>query len=334
MYKNVHINGVGTYHPQKQLDNEYLIEHFKEYGVEEQARSIMDKLGREVRTLAERGETSVTMAVNAASQALINSGLSSSDIDMIISVSDTPEYLSPSCALLIKNQLKAENVSSVFDVNCNCIGMITGIDIASRYLKTDNKYKRVLVVGSFLISSLYRQDDIMLFGSAGDGAAAVILERKDEEDERGLLGSRMFTDDSYYWTITMPRCGISNISDTNIEPEDKKALWKPFKLGFLSEKWSELITKLLHEHGYEPKDVNHYFMSQLSKVGIELTLEKLGCDISKSTFVGNKYGYTGCTSPIMALDDRLKYKKFNKDDIVIFCSIAAGYSLGALLYKW
>ena len=91
MYKNVHIIGVGTYHPKKQLENLYFIEHFKKYGIEDHARGLMNKLGREIRTLAEKGETSVTMAVEASSQALDNAGLSAKDIDMIISVSDTPE---------------------------------------------------------------------------------------------------------------------------------------------------------------------------------------------------------------------------------------------------
>lgn len=334
MHKNVHLIGVGTYHPEKQLDNQYFIEHFKKYGIEEHARGLMNKLGREVRTLAEEGETSVTMEVEAASQALINAGLTAQDIDMIISVSDTPEYLSPSCALLVKNQIKAENASAVFDVNCNCIGMITGIDVASRYLKTDDKYKRVLVVGAFLISPFSRKDDMVLLGCAADGAAAVILERREEDYERGILGSRMFTDDTYHWSITFPSCGLTNIRDNNIDPEDKKMLWKPFDFSFLSEKWSDTITQLLDEHEYEPNDVSHYFMSQFSRADLELTLEKLGSDISKATFVGNKYGYTGCTSPIMALDDRLKYHKFNKDDLVIFCSVASGYSIGTLLYKW
>lgn len=334
MYKNVHIVGVGAYHPNKQLDNHYFIEHFKKYQLEDHAAALMSKLGREVRTLADNNETSVTMAVRASNEALLNARLSISDIDMIISVSDTPEYLSPCCALLIKNQLKAENVSSVFDVNSNCIGMITGMDIAARYLKTDKKYKRILVVGSLLISKLAREDDMVAFGCSADGAAALVLEAKEEEEERGILGSRMFTDDSYYWSITMPGCGMSNIPNSDIDSEDKKMFWKPFDFSFLSEKWSETITELLQDHGYKPENVNHYFMSQFSRVDLELTLDKLHTDISKATFIGNKYGYTGCTSPIMALDDRLKYKKFDRDDIVIFCSVASGYSIGTLLYKW
>lgn len=334
MFKNVHIVGVGAYHPKNNVDNQHFINHFKSYQLEEHAIALMDKLGRETRTFASDDETGLTMAVEAARMALSNSELSSEDIDMIISVSDTPEYLSPCCALLVKNELQAENAHGVFDMNANCIGMLTAMDTAVRYLKTDEKYKRILIVGSLLISPQARMDDMVAYGCTGDGAAAVVLERKEEPYERGFLGSRMFTDDSYFWSITMPGCGMSKISDSDISPEDKKMIWKPFNFSFLSQKWTELITNLLTEHGYKPEDVAHYFMSQFSKTDLELTMTRLGTDMKDTIFIGNKYGYTGCTSPVMALDDRLKTEKFDENEIIVFCSVASGYSMAALLYKW
>lgn len=334
MYKNTHIIGVGAYHPKTKVNNQHFINHFKNYDLDVHAEALMSKLGRETRTFAKKEETSITMAVEAAKEALKNSGLTPKDLDMIISVSDTPEYLSPCCALLIRNQLQAENATGVFDMNANCVGMLTAMDTASRYLKTDEKYNRILIVGSLLISPQARMDDMVAYGCTGDGAAAVILERREEDEERGLLGSRMFTDDSYHWSITMPGCGMSNVSDAAIHPEDKKMFWKPFDFGFLSEKWTELISKLLLEHDYDSEHVSHYLMSQFSKADLELTMTSLGTDMEAATFIGNRYGYTGCTSPIMALDDRLKLQKFDKDEIVIFCSVASGYTMTALLYKW
>lgn len=334
MFRNVYIEGVGSYHPKRIVDNEYYVNHFKKYDMEEYAIGLMEKVGRETRTLANENETSITMGVEAAKNALNNAKLKSKDIDAIISVSDTPEYLTPCCALILKNMLQADNVTNVFDINNDCIGMLTGMDIASRYLKTDKKYKRILVVGSMLISPFARENDLVVYGCISDGAAAVVLEVKEEEEERGFLGSRMYTDDTYNATIRFPACGLSNIPSTEVDSNDKKMEWKPFDFSFLSEKWSELITGLLRENDYATKDVTHYFMSQFSISDLGLTMEKLGASLDQATFVGNKYGYTGCTSPIMALDDRLKKEKFNKDDISIFCSVAGGYTMAALLYKW
>ena len=334
MYRNAHIKGVGTYHPDIRVNNEELIEHFKNYNLDEHSEAIMEKLGRNIRTYAGEGETGITMAVEAAKNALENCKLKASDIDMIISAADVPEYFSPCCALIIRNKLQAKNSVTVFDVNSNCTGMLTGIDIATKYLKTDSRYKRILVTGSSLVNRLAKKDDIVAYGCSGDGGAAIILEVKEESEERGFLGSKMYTDDSFYWSITMPGCGMSQIACDSIEDEDRRVQWKPFDFSFLSEKWNDVIRGILDEHNYKPKDVTHYFMSQFSKTDLELTFEKLETSMDKTTFVGDKYGYTGCTSPIMSLDDTLKKKTFKSGDIGIFCSVASGYTIASLIYKW
>ncbi|SMC27769.1 3-oxoacyl-[acyl-carrier-protein] synthase-3 [Clostridium acidisoli DSM 12555] len=334
MYKNVHIVGVGSYHPNKILKNDYFENHFSKYDKSEHAIGLATKLGRETRTLANEYETSITMGLEAAKDALEKAKLSALDIDGIISVSDTPEYLTPCCALLFKNALKATNATNVFDMNNDCIGMITGIDIAARYLKTDKKYKRFLVIGSILMSPFAREDDLVMYSCFSDGAAAVLLEVREEAEERGILDSKMFTDSSFNEHIRFPVCGLSNMWKDEIDEYNRKIMWDPFDFSFLSDEWTKLITGLLNDSNYSAADISHYFMSQFSKFDLDLTLDKLSVENSKATFIGNKYGYTGCTSPFMALDDRLKIESFEKDDLIVFCSVAAGYSMAAVLYKW
>jgi len=334
LYRNAHIIGLGSYHPKKIANKEYYENHFKQFNLTEHAIGLADKLGRDTRTLAEAHENSITMGVEASKQALENACLSATDIDAIISASDTPEYLTPCCALLFKNQLQADNVTNVFDVNSDCIGMITAMDIAAKYLKTDKKYKRILVVGALNISPFAREDDLVVYSCSSDGAAAVILEAREELEVRGVLDLRVYTDSSYNEHIRFPLCGLSNIPRDDIKIYDKKMQWNPFDFSFLSDKWTELITNLLLDNNLTPTDVSHYFMSQFSKFDLELTLNNLKVDLSKAIFIGDKYGYTGCASPVMALDDQLKIQSFEKDEMIIFCSVAAGYTMAALLYKW
>ena len=255
---------------------------------------------------------------------------------MIISATNTPEFLTPSRALLIKNELQATNVTGVFDINSDCIGMLIGIDVTSRYLKTDSKkYKRILVTGSLLISPFAREDNLVVYSALADGAAAIILEVKEEEDQpRGFLGSNMFTDDSYNETIRFPACGLSNINKKDVGSYERKMEWNPFDFSFLSDRWYSLITELLEAHNYTAKDVSHYCMSQFSKSDIEKTLKKFGTNMEKATFVGDKYGYNGSASPVMALAERVEHQPFHEDDLIVFCSVAGGYSMSALLYKW
>ena len=334
MFRNAHITGIGSYHPTRIVNNEHYENHFKQFDLSEHAIGLADKLGRDTRTLAEVHENSITMSVQAAEKALENCSLTGLDLDAIISVSDTPEYLTPCCALILKNKLHAENVTNVFDINNDCIGMITAMDIAAKYLKTDKKYKRILVVGAMNISPFAREDDLVVYSCISDGAAAIILEAREEEEERGVLDLGVYTDAHYNETVRFPTCGLSNIAKDHVTSYDKKMQWNPFDFSFLSDKWTELITNLLTANNYKSEDISHYFMSQFSKFDLELTLNKLQVDLSKATFIGDKYGYTGCTSPVMALDDNLKKHKFKKDNLIVFCSVAAGYSMAALLYQW
>lgn len=334
MHRNVHIVGTGSYHPKKVLDNNHFINHFKKFNLHDKAKVLMEKLGRNTRTLAENNENTITMAVEAGKVALDTAGLSANDLDMIIFASDTPEYLTPCCALIVRNKLKAENANGVFDVNCDCIGMLHGMDIASRFLKTDKKYKRVLVVGAMLISPFAREDDIIVYSTIADGAAAIILEVKEEKEERGFLGSRFLTDDKYNETIRFPACGLSNMSKEHVTPYDRKMQWNPFDVGFLSGSFSKLITELVADHNLVLDEVKHYFMSQFSIEALELTMEKLKTSMDKVTYIGDKYGYTGPTSPIMALNEKLKKTSFFQNEHIIFCSVAGGMSMSAILYKW
>lgn len=334
MYRNAHIVGTGSYHPKTIVNGEHYENHFKKYNMSEHAIGLAKKLGRNTRTLAAGHENSITMSIEAAKKAISNAALTALDLDAIISVSDTPEYLTPCCALILKNKLQAENVTNVFDINNDCIGMITAMDIAAKYLKTDKKYKRILVVGAMNISPFAREDDLVVYSCLSDGAAAFILEAKEQAEERGVLDLRVYTDDNYNETIRFPVCGMSNITKDHVKAYDKKMQWSPFDFSFLSDKWTELMTNLLEDNSYKSEDVSHYFMSQFSKFDLELTLNKLDVNLNKAIFIGDKYGYTGCTSPIMALDDNLKTQKFKKDNLIVFCSVAAGYTMAALLYKW
>lgn len=334
MHKNVHIKGVGTYNPKKKVENQYYIDHFKKYNLHGHVEGLMNKVGRKVRRIADKNENSITMGTIAAKKAIKDAGISPEDIDMLICATDTPEYLTPCCALILGNKIGAKNVKNVFDINNDCIGMITAMDVAMRYMKTDKKYKRTLVVGAFHISPFAREDDMVVYSCIADGAAAVVLEIREEDVERGFLGSRTLTDDSFNEEIRFPACGLSQIACDGVSEYNRKMEWKPFDLSFIPNTFTEIMTDLLEDYNYKPEDVNHYFLSQFTKEAIEETMLKLKESQSKAIFVADKYGYTGCTSPIMALNEKLNEGKFMEGDIVIFCSIGGGITFSALLYKW
>ena len=108
--------------------------------------------------------------------------------------------------------------------------------------------------------------------------------------------------------------------------------WNPFDFSFLSDNWVKIIKRVLEKHHVSLDEVKRFVFSQFSDADNLLTLEKLGVGKDKYIFVGDKYGYTGVSSPIMALNE--VWESLGQEDgYLIFCSVAAGYSMNAILYK-
>ncbi len=333
MYQNSIILGTGIYHPANKVDNSFFIEHFKKYDIN--AEKLMNYLGRNTRYLSnDENESSLSMAIEASKDAMANAAVTPEELDMIVFVSDTPEYTSPSNALKINHELGAVNAHIVYDMNSNCIGMLTALDQISRYVRANTKIKKILVAGGLLISAVEREDDVVVYPNFADSGAAIILENAAEESPRGFIDSCYFTDSSYHNTVVMPKCGYSHIYKDNINTNEKKWSWNPFDFDFLSDRWADLIKELAETNNMVPMDIDHFIFSQFSKPDSEKTLQKLNLDMSKKTFIGDKYGYTGVTSPIFALNSFLKDNRVKEGYNIVMISVGTGYTMVALLYKF
>lgn len=332
--QNINIIGTGIYHPKNRVENQYFIDHFNNMGID--VSGLLSHLDRKARYLSDDpNETVITMGGHAGQAALDDAETVIKDIDLIVFASDTPEYTSPANAIKLLDELGGKTVQMAYDTNTNCLGMITALDQASRILMTNRRFKRALVVGALLFSSVSSKQDSVSYSNFGDAAAAVVLEKMDEEGKRGFLDSTHLTQTSECNNILMPRAGYSKIIREQVKnEEDKKWLWKPFDGDFICDLWAKLITELTEDNGLHVTDLSHLIFSQFSVPYAKITLDKLGIDCSKTTYIGNEYGYTGTTSPILALDRALKTDKIQKGDYVTLCSMGSGTTVSVLLFKF
>ncbi len=331
MYQNVIFKAVGTYHPATQKNNSYYVNHFNSMGID--VSGLVEHLGRKTRCIAQdKNENAVTMAYQASLEALKSSNTDPAEIDIIIFGTDSPEQLVPSNALLLHDKLNTVNAHQVFDLNSNCIGMLSAIDVASRLLMNNTRLNKALVVGSFLGSFISSKVDPVCYSNMADAAAAVILERVEEPSRRGFIDTNFKTDPVVKCNFLFPACGFSNIYDNDIDIEEKKLKLDPFDTSFICNEWVGLMETLFERHSISKHNIKQYFFSQFSKPDAEATLSLMSLGLDKYTFVGNKYGYTGLTSPILAYNEALNNKSVDTGDYVMFCSVGAGYNICALLY--
>ena len=147
--KNILMKGTGVYIPPNKVYNEELDEHFEKSGLS--AHSLMNHLGRRKRYFISEGENAITMLQNAIDNCVEKNQLDLEDYEMIVVCTDTPEFLSPTNAMKVVGLYgdKMKNVKVAFDLNANCIGMLQGMDIVSKYMKLSD-IKNALVLGCFV----------------------------------------------------------------------------------------------------------------------------------------------------------------------------------------
>lgn len=332
-YNNIYILGTAIYHPVNKVDNQSLIEHFDNMGIE--IRGLLKHLDREERYLImDSGEDVISMSVESSKKVMKKTGILPGDIDMLVFVSDNPQFTTPSNALIIHNKLGIKNSNIAFDLNNNCIGMITAIDFVSNYMKANASIKNALVVGAQMVSRFAREDDPITYATSGDGAAAIILQSRTEDEPGGCINACYKADSRLSDKMRFPACGMSNVLRDDLDNSEKRMLFIPHDVSYFADEWKKLISKLLDKNNLGPNNIEHYLFSQFSHADIYSTLEKLKVNASKHTFVANKYGYTGCTSPIFAFNEAVEENKIHNGNYIVFCSVGIGFAMSSLLYKF
>jgi 3-oxoacyl-[acyl-carrier-protein] synthase III len=332
MHQNIIIKAIGTYHPVDRRDNSFYIKHFEDLGVD--VSGLVNHLGRNKRCIADiEKESVITMAYEASVKALKSKNIEPEEIDLIIFGTDSPQMLVPTNALLLHDKLKTTNADQIFDMNANCIGMLSAIDVASRLLISNSRINKALVVGSFMGSLIASDTDPVCYSNLADAAVAIILEKVEETQKRGFIDTNFKTDPIVKDTFQFPVCGFTNMYNPEVDVEDKKLKLIPFDTSFICKEWVDLMDVLFNRYDISKHTIKQYFFSQFSRPDAEATLAMMGLDVNKFTYIGDKYGYTGLTSPLLAFNEALVNETIHTGDYIMFCSVGAGYNICALLYK-
>lgn len=326
---NIKIRDIEVYHGSKIVDNSYYIEHFKKLG-KDIRHFWEDILGRKYRYHIDSSkENSLTMAVNVCNKLLEKCNLKGSDIDMIIYSSVLPEYVAPPSSLILHSILKGKQSCLCHDINVNCVGMIYSLDYIYRYMSSNDKINRVLLVGSDYLNPQVRSDNEYCYGQYGDAACAVILERTSEDSK--FLGSNVsvFSDSSN--DIRFPACGFSHIYTA--KPYEMLTKWGSIDSSWLDDAVTN-IASLIHENGLNVNDISMFCLSQFAYSNIHYIREHMNIPEDKSIYIGDQYGYTGTSSPFIAFYEAIKRGKIKRGDYIMFWTLGAGVMHMAVLIKY
>ena len=313
------IIGVGGYLPKKVVTNDDLAK-----SIDTSDEWIRSRTGITKRHIAAPEEYSSHMGHMAALKAIEDAGIDQSDIDLIITCTNTPDNSFPSVANRIQGYLNLQNIPS-FDLQAICAGFVYGLDVADNMIKS-GKYKTVLLICADKMSSLLDWQDRKTCVLFGDGAGAVILQQ--DNSDSGIIDSAIFSDGSLY-EILYAAGGIhSNNQASSIQMDGKEV----FKAAI--EKMAESTIKLLTKNNIKLEQIDHFVPHQANLRIINSLAARLGIDQEKIAITINEHANCSASSIPLALSALKASKKIKTGDLLAFTAFGAGATWGSVLVRW
>jgi 3-oxoacyl-[acyl-carrier-protein] synthase III len=321
------ITGVAGYVPPKVLTNADL-----EKMVETNDEWIRTRTGIRERHIAENGTASSHLATEAAKALLAKTKTDPAEIDLIIVASVTPDMFFPATACLVQDRLGAKRAWG-FDLSAACSGFAYALTVGAQFVGS-GAHRKVVVIGSDVMSSILDYTDRSTCVLFGDGAGAVLLEPA--KDGEGILDFSHDVDGSGGQYLYMP--GGGSLHPPTHETIDKKMHVvhqegsQVFK--YAVRRMAELAACLLERNGFSSDDLALVVPHQANLRIIRAMQQRLGVDDSKVMVNIDKYGNTtGGTIPL-GLRDAVEQGRLKKGDLVLLAAVGAGYTTGGLLMRW
>lgn len=326
---NVRIKAIDVYHPQNIVGNEVYIEHFKKQ--DKDITHFLEVMGRKNRYVIDNDEENTrTMAIEASKGVLKKAGLEGHEIDMIVFSTQIPETTVPTNAIFLHDAIGAKKETVIFDMNANCAGMTIAVEQASRYMMSNPHVNTALIVGSDNFLSISDPTDAMTYANFGDGASAVILEKTAEK--AGFIDAMTEVDSSNRNNILYPQKGFSQVQKGNDSGDC--VLWLPFDGTMALPPTYEMFATILGRNNLTIEDVDGFCFSQFALSNIEKIQENYNIPDEKVVYVGDEYGYTGTSSPFIALYEGVESGRIKRGDLLLFWTIGGGHEFITMLFKY
>ncbi|MFW5689766.1 MAG: 3-oxoacyl-ACP synthase III family protein [Spirochaetota bacterium] len=328
----MNIVSTGLYAPGEPIDNAELMQLAS---ITFDADRTEAKLGIKRRHIAHlRGidETSADFAEKAARAAIESAGIDPEQIGLFMVASDTPEYISPATSMILQGRIHGgQRYAGTFDVNASCSSFVAALHSAQALVKADPDIRYACVVGLYNMPAFVRPGDVFGYSIFADGAAAFII-----EDGDGYLGGQLLADGTQYDYVGVYSGGTRQPVTAERLSAGEYGLQLLQRLpGDRNVKlWPEMVDKLLAKIGRGRDEIDHYLFTQINRSVIEQVMELLGQDLSKTTTVMDRYGYTGSACIPMAFHEAVREGRIKRGDTVVAVASGAGLAVAAGAWRY
>ena len=318
------ITGISAWVPEYRLTNEELSTM-----VETTDEWIMQRIGIKERRILKEGATS-DMGAKAVEDLLRKTGTKPEEIEVVVCATITSDYPFPATANLISDKVGMTKAWS-YDISAACSGFLFGLQSAASLIQS-GRYKKVILVGADMMSSITDYTDRTTCPLFGDAAAAVLVEAV--EDGLGLRDSILEVDGSGVKHLKMKAGGsVCPPSHETVDAREHFVFQEGqavFKVAV--SKMADVSVEIMKKNKLKPEELDWLVPHQANMRIIEAVARRMGIPKEKVMINIEKYGNTtAATIPLCLWEWESQLKK---GDNIVLAAFGGGFTWGSIYLKW
>ena len=316
--------GVGAALPARRVTNDDLVADLATRGIETSDEWIVTRTGIRQRWLAGPDDTTTSLGVRAAREAMKSAGVGPDDIDLIVCATSTADQIFPSTACLIQSELGVHQ-GGAFDVQAVCSGFAYAVANADALIRA-GVAQRALVIGAEVFSRILDWNDRSTCVLFGDGAGAIVLSAADTP---GVLVSRLHADGRQSGILSTPgsvRCGA--VTGHPFLRMDGQAVFKlAVKL------LAELAQETLDAAGLKVDDLDWLVPHQANVRILSATASRLGLPLDRVISTVGEHANTSAASVPLALAQAVQEGRLRPGQLIMLQGVGGGFTWASNLIR-
>ena len=316
--------GVGAALPARRVTNDDLVADLATRGIETSDEWIVTRTGIRQRWLAGPDDTTTSLGVRAAREAMKSAGVGPDDIDLIVCATSTADQIFPSTACLIQSELGVHQ-GGAFDVQAVCSGFAYAVANADALIRA-GVARRALVIGAEVFSRILDWNDRSTCVLFGDGAGAIVLSAADTP---GVLVSRLHADGRQSGILSTPgsvRCGA--VTGHPFLRMDGQAVFKlAVKL------LAELAQETLEAAGLKVDDLDWLVPHQANVRILSATASRLGLPLDRVISTVGEHANTSAASVPLALAQAVQEGRLRPGQLIMLQGVGGGFTWASNLIR-
>lgn len=320
-YKNIGIGALAAAVPSRIIDNYKYTDHFPE----EEVKKIVDKVGIYQRRFVEDGVCSSDLCYAAAEKLIADNNIDRSEIDLLVFISQTPDYRMPATSLLLQSRLQLPSTTMAFDITLGCSAFIYGLSVVYGFMQQQG-IRKALILDGETRSKVYSPKDrrtAFLFGDAG--VAALI-----EKDEKYGESYFSFNSDGSREDLIKINGGGYRIPSSvetlkekvvdeygNIRTEEHGYMNGGDVFNFVIREIPRDIKATLEYANMDKDNIDYYVFHQANNFINSYLAKKLNLDVNKIPSTIEKFGNTSSVSVPLTIASELQHSLIERKKLML-----------------